>query len=1180
MPRSSRHKSSKHSSREAKDYSDSEKDSGLKDKSAKEDSVSGRSSKELTSGEKRKVDPKSIDGRDLVGSGSGEHGSSSKKRKEKVEDDRWTGGGDDEREVPKTEVNLKDSKGVGESKSRSSRREENLGLGLDAEEGGGKRSGSKGEQKHHRSSDRKDKSEKEVGSEREKKGKDVNRSERLVDIDGGIDIMGSEGSRKVGVGDEHSTKNVAVDTGSSVRDELHKLEDEREHERRVRRKRDSSGDGDKQHHAAVRDIDDQRLSSRDDAVKSGRYKDEVHRDKYREDVEKDSRHHEEKQRDGRIARDYTISRSDDKYLRNEKRDLDTQQKKYKPLDGEHDDRDNELDRDRERERGHDRGRDRDRDREHDRDQDHRYRRERDRFREHDLAHDRSRDWEHHDRDYNSHVNDRSSRYKEDRRRRRSPDDYDDYYNDKSRSAKREGDVDRERPPSRKGHADAIASSSRGRASPNSKSHISIDKFRDAAHEDAKYGDSIKDLASISEPHDKNSKYRPIDKRAKFDDNHVADLSAEKSPGTKASPMGVMERSPSSTSIDRKYANSRGRRKSLDIDEAERRSSGSNDVRDGSVNEDRPSRDLSLKRFFGEESFQVESLSYHRSGQGNASSHAPGPHGFRAGADSPSFMGSVTEEGRVHSTGRYRRSVDPNIGRLHGSPWKGVPNWPSPLPNGFMSFPPGPHGPPHGGFPGMIPQFPSPPIFGVRPSVEMNHPGIPYMSDPDRFSSHVRPLGWQNMVDGTGPSHFHGWDTNNGVLRDDSIYGPGHQPNGPVRDKFSDVWKQNGDFNSGVLPGSQKDGHLMKASTDEACVVQYAQGSNYDNKYSADQGKNVKTNTSFDSSPAKDSLFPQAKVTAQKTPESSPEDDAAYFLHAYLSKLDISMELLPPALYSEFKNLTVEGQSDYISDEITEYLPLEENASTDLEVSSPIMGVTLLPAAEDSAFQRALDLYKIQNMESSLQVSDGKTLHVISSSKKDGEKEISVQDEEVKKNEPVYTSDQEIQEQSFTAVGLNVGLFSTSIQKELEGPVSPMKVEAQEDHSITPGLEVSILDLAESGRPALVLAGDKMEDDSKMNRGSEEPPPVNVEEVHGSSAEIVPQNVIVRDTAVSNMYAVGENSCNESSSYAEPQQLSGTVSGSLILPHGPVNVCEALISVSNESESVILNRIQPAPESTR
>uniref|UniRef100_A0A7C9A988 Uncharacterized protein n=1 Tax=Opuntia streptacantha TaxID=393608 RepID=A0A7C9A988_OPUST len=175
MPRSSRHKSSKHYSREGREreYSDSEKDPGLKEKKGKDDgggNGSSRHVKESTSGEKRKLESKSVDiAKDSVGTATviDEYApSSSKKRKEKVDDDRWTGG-DNEHELSKSET--KEMKSASDSR-RSSRRDENTTPGFDADEG--KRSGSKVESKAYRS-DRKERSEKEGASERARKGEKV-----------------------------------------------------------------------------------------------------------------------------------------------------------------------------------------------------------------------------------------------------------------------------------------------------------------------------------------------------------------------------------------------------------------------------------------------------------------------------------------------------------------------------------------------------------------------------------------------------------------------------------------------------------------------------------------------------------------------------------------------------------------------------------------------------------------------------------------------------------------------------------------------------------------------------------------------------------------------------------------------------------------------------------------------
>lgn len=206
MPRSSRHKSSKHSSREVREYSDSEKDSGLKEKKGRDDGVniggSSRHLKESTSGEKRKNDSKSVDiSKDLIGGSVvvnvDEFGasSSSKKRKEKEDDDRWTGGDNNEHDLSKS-----DSK-------RPSRKEGSLVAGFDGEEG--KRSGSKVESKHHRS-ERKERSEKEGGSERDRKG---SKSERLIDGVADNENVSNQGNSKQGNGEDRGTKHGVGNSG-------------------------------------------------------------------------------------------------------------------------------------------------------------------------------------------------------------------------------------------------------------------------------------------------------------------------------------------------------------------------------------------------------------------------------------------------------------------------------------------------------------------------------------------------------------------------------------------------------------------------------------------------------------------------------------------------------------------------------------------------------------------------------------------------------------------------------------------------------------------------------------------------------------------------------------------------------------------------------------------------------
>uniref|UniRef100_A0A803L2M0 Uncharacterized protein n=1 Tax=Chenopodium quinoa TaxID=63459 RepID=A0A803L2M0_CHEQI len=1039
MPRSSRHKSSKHSSREARDYSDSEKDSGLKEKKGREDGESNSSSrhlKESTSGEKRKIDSKSADvTKDLSGVVVNvdiveEYVAplTSKKRKEKEDDDRWTGG-EIEHDLSKS-----DSK-------RSSRREGSLVAG--GEEG--KRSGSKAESKHHRS-DRKERNEKEGGSERDRKG---SKSERLVVGVTGNENVGNEGNRKQGSGEERGGKHGVGNTDHIIQEEVRNTDTERDLDRRVRRKRDGSGDGDK-HQESTRELDDRRLSSREDIVRSGKYKDESHkdergRDRYQEDIDKENWHQDEKQRDNRATKEHN-----------------------------------------------------------------------------------------------------SVRYKDDRGRR-SIEGYDDYHGDKSRRV--ESEVDKERSLSRKAHIDSVVSSGRRRSSPNSRAYVNTDKYRDGIQDEAKYGDSSRD-ALTSEALDKVPKYRSGEKRTKFDDNHVGE-SSERSPNAKASPAGLKERSPT-TSVDRRFQNRTSRRRSLDVDEAERRSSGSNDVRDFSGNEDRQGRDFSVKKPTGEEYPPVESPFHHKSSQGNISSHTPGPSGFRSGADSPSFMGSLGEDTRGHSGSRFRRSVDPNVGRGPGNGWKGAPNWPSPLPNGFMPFPPGPPGPHHGGFPPMLSQFP--PLFGVRPSMDMNHPGMPYhMSEGDRFSGHVRPLGWQNMVD--GPVHFHGWDVSNGVLRDESsMYGPGHLANAQRRDMNPDMWKSNGDPNMDLTSVSQKDGPMAKASMDEVSSVQGASRLNVESSV-FDEGPSQKMITSSGPSSTKEIPMTPAKVTTEKTPESSSVDETAQSVRAYLAKLDISIDMADPELYNQFINLAVKGQSQLIEEMELEYT--EERAVADSEIANLSMGLTFFPTAKASIFKKAMNLYKTQSTKRSLSgIPNWEILH----SPKDSELEAEpILAQEDKLDDPVDCSVNK--EEPILAVP---EVVSTTPVVEGKEPVSITSDEVLNDESFG-GAELD-LGLSNQGQTPVLMV-EKVDEEIKPDKEL-----LSVENTYSDEFESNTDKEIV-----GNEYDDGMRGGAKSA--ASDEQLDVAVSGPLVMSHDSVKVCETLISVSNESDSVILSRIHHAPEST-
>lgn len=1299
MPRSSRHKSSKHGSRE-KEYSDSEKErekvkekekekekkesSGVKEKKGREES--SRAVKESVAGEKRKADV----GR--TGNGADEHGgSSSKKRREKVvndDDDRWAGGENDCGEMVKKEGSWRSGK--------SSRKED----GVDE---GKKSSGGKSEGKHRRS-ERKEKGERDSGSERDRKVKDGAKSESLSDGKARGDVVG-EGSRKVVLEEDSAGKHEAANLGSIAQDDMPKSEHGKELEKRVRKKRDGHGDDDR-HKGAVLDVDDKHISSKDESFTVGKYDDETPREKYRDeldkdakrqdekqrefdkdyrhqddkkkDADKDDRRQDEKQRDERHSRDYSGSRSDDKYLRNDKKekhhydDRDHERTRHDhnhydrervPDERGHDsdrdkhrdrglgrgydcgreldrewDRDRDLDhernrdrcyRDRNRDRDHDEVRNRDevrdyngdRDRDLDRERDHHRDRDRHQVRERDVGHDRDRDsdrdrdkfrdgdrdrdkfrdgerdrdkfcdgdcdqvretkngrdWDRNDHDYGSHL-----KYKEDAGNRRSPDYYhdsqnekfrggktDDYRNDRSRSGKVddyhpeksrygriEGDRDgEERSLSRKGPLDNVSGSKRGLSSPSSKNHTAVEKYRHATHEDGNHGESVRDATLFPEENDKASKYHPVHKRAKFD-NYPGDVSTERSPVTRVLPVGSKEHSPSSTSMDRKLMNRSDKKHGLDADEAERRSAGSNAARDGSVNDDRQSRDLSWKKSLTEEYSQVESPFFQRSNQGNTSSRITGPPSFRAGADSP-FSSSMLEEGRVPTPSRYRRSVDPNVARAHGNPWKGVPNWTSPLTNGFIPFPPGPNIPPQGVFPNMMPPFPSQQMFGVRPSNDMNHLGIPFMADADMFAGHMRPFGWQNMVDGSGP-HFHGWDTSNSAMRDMSpMFRPGHLSNGRIRETNADIWKQNGDMHPSFGPGSLTDENKLKASMDEGFSKPDPQGSLGENDVeNLEKSVDSKANFSRD----KQTLSEPTDVAIVNSLESPAVESTVNYLDLYLSKLDISVELVQSELYDHLKSMEIERQEDADEDNM-EFALLEEPLS--LEFSDPCEAILPFPAVDDSLFQQALKLYNAQSTKRFRPMTLQENLDALPSTEGNG-----VEQKMEKKLLPI---DHEITVHPVATIDLDAQLVSTAVNinaDETHLLNAEVHAEASAKNLI---LERQTLDSGIPEAPAPALS-----DEQEADRI---PSPEVTTNSNQSCGAISPCNPMISNTKA-DANVVAQDECSAASSHAE-DQVGVKVSGSLISPGDSVKVSEAVVMpVSDESESVINLRIHPPAESTQ
>lgn len=250
----------------------------------------------------------------------------------------------------------------------------------------------------------------------------------------------------------------------------------------------------------------------------------------------------------------------------------------------------------------------------------------------------------------------------------------------------------------------------------------------------------------------------------------------------------------------------------------------------------------------------------------------------------------------------RRNNDPNLGRGHGNNWRGIPNWSSPVPNSFVPFQ---HGPPHGNFPPPImPHFPT--LYGVRPPMEINQSGLPYnTADVDGFPRHLRPIGWQNMIDSSGLPQFHGWERS-GLLREDHhLYrGPDwdqnrHLMNNQGWETNSDPWKgQDGDLIVGSPSALKKDEHQLQVSGDDSDPKGHGStsGSNHQPKT---QSKSSGERLELPPLEGEVIKSPPLKTDTGRGPVSSKSvevDASAQLSRAYLSKLDISAELADPQLY--------------------------------------------------------------------------------------------------------------------------------------------------------------------------------------------------------------------------------------------------------------------------------------------
>lgn len=120
---------------------------------------------------------------------------------------------------------------------------------------------------------------------------------------------------------------------------MHTTEVEKELDKRIKRKRDGSGEQDRLDD--VREGANRQVSSRDDHSKNGSYKGGRYKEKYREELDRDQRHRDDKRsddkrRDERSSRTHTSERSESKHCGDESKVSESHDKKTKLQDSDRD----------------------------------------------------------------------------------------------------------------------------------------------------------------------------------------------------------------------------------------------------------------------------------------------------------------------------------------------------------------------------------------------------------------------------------------------------------------------------------------------------------------------------------------------------------------------------------------------------------------------------------------------------------------------------------------------------------------------------------------------------------------------------------------------------------------------------------------------------------------------------
>ncbi|PSS11306.1 hypothetical protein CEY00_Acc15580 [Actinidia chinensis var. chinensis] len=788
------------------------------------------------------------------------------------------------------------------------------------------------------------------------------------------------------------------------------------------------------------------------------------------------------------------------------------------------------------------------------------------------------------------FDERNSLYKDGKGRRRTS-DKEDYGEIRSQSTKEQHSEaekksfssarvelvsDRGRSNLRNTDVEPALNNSRRRGSPSTSSHAVKDHYRLAKQQESEYRDygheegtrhnstSRKEYVSVSGVTEKASLSRPIEKSLQKDDSHLGEVSAARRTREDAS-LQVVDKSPSSANTERRHLSRSNVRRNLDIEDSGQRSGGSRDARAHSGREGRGFRELPTDTLPCDELSQADgdnlSVSSPFSRTNHLSSNSrtllPPPPSFRMGSESPQVLGSFEDDNRGKPSSRHRRIGDLGMGRVQSSAWRGVPNWPPPVANGFIPFQ---HGPPPTGFHPVMQQFPSPPMFSVRPSMELNQSGIPYhVPDGDRFSGRGRPLGWRTPMDDSCPPPLHGWGTNNAVFGDDPhVYGRlnwDHNrslTSGRVWETSSGSKGHNCGASTELPSSPKKDDYSTCGPEDEVWSGKSGLQPQNDKKQSSAEVQSINIDQS--SNALERNILEAPKTIPEEIPNLSRKDDT-HLSHLYLSMLDISLDLTQPELYSQYTNLMGMDQNTLSEEDNYKFILTEEAIDATAKISTKATSASLFPSMDDSVLQKAMSLYK-NLREEVWAISRDKILfsnaEILKSATTLNQDRTGSND---KPAEAVPNCDQP--EVVRVASASNEVKMEVSLEDTNDMIDEPVLADSQENS------EVAIAALNEV----------KMELDLVPNKGTLD----SIVEEKSSSPENVDRSDANSPGKTEEVNGASDSKGNCSAANDEGQKSHDAKSGVLLFSDMSAEACEAVMPV--ESGSVNLNRIHQSPEST-